>query len=298
MYHEVLRKHIPCWYELSWNKEKVALVLRIHRDFIAWFAKEMGVPIKEWPIVEGLRKTFNFPEFAFDFHSSIGFYSAFKRIGENNDFTEFLLPIPQIKKRTKEICRHCHGKKMDAIIPEEECLWFNGTGKEILMEWSLVKSISGSFTVLTDLFQLYEGSSSASIPQLFTVETMTGTDMWHAGSLGGEFGIALHRWLSTFKDGTTFPEILKAMQIAHRHMFGLHDFEKYGFRSYIYGSGGFIADCPGDACGIHPYDWDSTTRKDKGYMFACHNVDSPAQQLTLLVALAALNDKARKEMKA
>ena len=55
-------------------------------------------------------------------------------------------------------------------------------------------------------------------------------------------------------------------------------------------------DCPGNACGIHPTEVD--LRYDLGgYEFSCHNVDSPAQQMALIVGLAALHDMARKEMK-
>ncbi len=80
-------------------------------------------------------------------------------------------------------------------------------------------------------------------------------------------------------------------------LFGLKDYDKWSFRVSV-GDGFITIDCPGNACGIHP-DHNAGLRieKDEGYEFTCHNVDSPAQQLTLLAGLAALHDKARKEIK-
>ena len=50
---------------------------------------------------------------------------------------------------------------------------------------------------------------------------------------------------------------------------------------------GFLTlECPGDACGI--YLTHHVRYVGQGCEFSCHNVDSPAQSLTLLAGIASL----------
>jgi hypothetical protein len=67
------------------------------------------------------------------------------------------------------------------------------------------------------------------------------------------------------------------------------------FRFEISEKGGLIIDCPGDACGINPSGW-SQISPDRGYKFGCHNVDTPAQQLILLIGLAVLHQEVDKTL--
>lgn len=91
--------------------------------------------------------------------------------------------------------------------------------------------------------------------------------------------------------------MIQAMKTAYKRMFGPDHIDEYSFHAYVAYKGGWLnVGCPGNACGLNPTS-QGVTEKGKGYEFACHNVDTPAQQITLLAGLAALHDKARKEMK-
>lgn len=55
--------------------------------------------------------------------------------------------------------------------------------------------------------------------------------------------------------------------------------------------------CDGDACGLNPsHDYGYDLRHQKGYELFPHNVDTPMQQMVLLVGIAALNCLVRKDM--
>jgi len=286
----ITKENMPCWYELSWQEKEPAIILRIHKDFI----KNLDFKIEELPIVKFLREDFDFNEFSTDFEGDIGFDKVFKRIGEKNRFIEFLIKIPEVKRETNKKCSHCNGSGKDEDL-EQDCFFCEGTGKDYIMDWYPAQVISASFSVLTTLLSFHcETDTSATTSQLLTVETMTREGM-HGGSLNGEISIPLCEWLSSFKDYAEIPEAVQSMITAYRRMFGLRDYQIFDFRFYVRDKGRFIANCPGDACGMHPSDW--YFEKGKGYKFSCHNVDTPMQQITLLASLAALYDKARKNIK-
>ena len=91
--------------------------------------------------------------------------------------------------------------------------------------------------------------------------------------------------------------MVQAMKTAHGYMLGRTE-SSPRFRASVDSSNGWLrVDCPGDACQIYPSHGDDI-KEGRGYEFACHNVDTPAQQLTLLAGLAALHDRVRKELTA
>ncbi len=290
----ITREDIPCWYELSWQAKPPALILRIHRDFL----KGMNINLQKAPIIKSYLKEFAFVEFSCDFERDIGFNRVLKRImkeEEKDGFAAFAAKIPALRKLTNKECGYCEGSRKDSFgeLTERECLYCEGTGRDYIIDWKPAETISASFTVLGMLLGHCENNTSAQFPQLMTVQTVTRRDM-HGGGLGGDIGIPLRQWLVSGCSREDASEISKAMKLAYGKMLGLRFYNDWDFRVDIRESGGLVLDCPGDACGIHPCDWYFT--EGKGYEFSCHNVDTPAQQLTLLAGLAALHDKARKEL--
>ncbi len=286
----IIYENIPCWYEFSWQEKEPAIILRIHQNFIA----NLNVNLQNSPFVKSLLEDFKFKDFSGDFNGDIGFNQAFKHKGEKDGFVEFLVSVPKVKEETAKKCPHCKGSGKEKPYPGK-CIHCGGTGKEYITDWSLATAVSASFTIFTALLRLSEKDTSAVLPQLFTFKTITHKDI-HGGSLSGDISISLCKWLGSFSEGEEISEMVQAMKIAYGYMFGgLKSFDEPSFRAYIRKGGRFTADCPGDACGLHPSDW--YIHEGKGYEFSCHNVDTPMQQITLLAGLAALHDKARKEMK-
>lgn len=286
-FRDITYQNLPCWYELSWDATKPAILLRIHNDFI----KNALVMTESTRLVSFLSKELGFKSFNGDYRSNIGFEEALKHQGEKDDFTEYALNIPQIKKPTDRDCLWCHGSGEDSF-GNEHCLMCSGSGKDHDMDWQAAFAASASLTAFSKLLKFCNEDTSAKVPQLLTIETITERGM-HGGSLGVEISFPLRQWLTQRAGYNSIPEPLQAMMTAYDRMFGLSDFDKYSFKIMAHDDGGLIMDCPGNACGIHPDG--HSKREGRGYELSCHNVDSPAQQLTLISGLAALHDRARKE---
>ena len=291
----ITQESIPCWYELSWRGRKPAILLKVHKDFIASIK-----PISEDAyIVKSLKEEFKFKSFVGSFGGNFGFDNAFIRAGEKGNFVEFVVKIPRVKKWTNEKCSNCQGSGKEMFVgSRRDCLYCEGTGEERVFDWQPAYAISASFTVFTGLTRFPKIETSAPFPQLLTVKTITGREQ-HGGSLGGEYSIPCVNWLaSLFGTGPIIPEMISAMKIAYNRMLGLRKFDQFHFHASVDYKGGWLnVSCPGNACGLNPvhgagYDMD----RGLGYKFDCHNVDTPMQQITLLASLAALHDRARKEL--
>lgn len=286
------RENIPCWYELSWRKTKPAIILRVHKDFI----KNTDSIRDEVPIVVSLKEEFKFASFVGNFDGNFGFDNAFIRRGEKEEFVEFVVEIPRIKDYTGK-CKRCNGTGEDKEL-SMHCIHCGGEGKEYEFNWKLAYTISANFTVFSTFLRFPEKETSSSLIQLMTVQTITQQSS-HGGSLGGDFSVPLCSWMDSLreKEESDIVEMVEAMQTVYRVMFGrLKPYRKWDFRAWVAYEGGWLnTSCPGDACGLHPQHMGP--EKGQGYQFECHNVDNPMQQLTLIASLAALHDKARKEMK-
>ena len=283
-------ENIPCWYEISWLEKRVGILLKIHRDF----ADIMPIIPKDSPIVEYFMKKFEFSRWAGNLKNDFGFDNSFIYQGENGNFIDFLVPIPKVKKYTRKPCSYCNGTGKDIIDEERNCGFCNGTGKRHFIDWHAAQAVSASFNTFLN-FALYPASETSSpFPQLMEIQVATDDGM-HGGSINGEFSIPFYEWLNTFEEGTIFPDVIKAMQITEKRMFGKYD--NFGFRSYILYKGVIGIDVPGTACGIYNSLENIDYGQKRGCKLECHNVDTAMQQIELLVALAVLHDHARKEIK-
>lgn len=288
----ITRENIPCWYELSWRSKKPAIILKIHKDFIA----SMKSISEDVPIVESLKEQFKFNNFIGNFEGNFGFDNAFILTGEKENFVEFIVKIPKVKKWTNEDCSYCYGSGKEIFVDSRrDCYRCEGTGKERIIDWHPAYAISASFSIFTTLARFPRVETSAPFPQLIIINTMIGMGL-HGGSLGGEYSAPFVKWLSSLSG--SIPPMVDAMKISYNRMLGLHKFDQFDFRASIdYENGWLNVSCPGNACGLNPvhgsgYDME----RGLGYEFDCHNVDTSVQQITLLAGLGALNDRARKEL--
>lgn len=284
------RDNLPCWYELSWQKAKPTIKLQAHKDFI----KNTEVVREDAPIVAGFKANFGFSNFVGSFDGNFGFDNAFIHNKETDEFVEFIIKIPEIKKDTGKSCSRCNGSGKEE---DSKCLWCGGTGKEYILNWETAYAVSASFTVFFLLSRLPEKETSSALLQLMTISTATGKGSSGCG-VAGEFSVPLCNWMDSLRENgnPTISEMIEAMQLSHKAMFGhLSEYEKYDFRASVDYEGGWLnTSCPGDACGLNPVHMGP--KKGMGYEFTDHNVDTPSQQIELIASLAALHDKARKEI--
>lgn len=286
---DITYRDLPCWYELSWEETKPAILLRLHQDFI----KDALVMTSETPLVRVLAEELDLKNFNGNFKGDIGFEGALKNQGESGDFTEYAISIPKMKKETDRACRWCNGTGQDSY-DDRVCFSCSGSKHDFNIDWQEAHVVSASLTAFTRLLIYCDKDTSASFPQLLTIETITEVGM-HGGSLSADVSLPLRRFLSLYPGHNTIPEAIKAMETAYNKMFILREFDKYSFKTLVWDDGGLCMDCPGDACGVHPDGYGK--REERGYGLSCHNVDSAVQQLTLIAGLAAIHDKARKEIR-
>lgn len=289
MFKSIMSHFVPCWYELSWRSAPGAIVLRVHSDFV----KKTEVIPQESPIIAGFMEQFGFQTFGGEFTNDFGFDRSFAFKGIRNGFHEFRITLPVVRIFSKWKCRDCRGSGHNKSY-NRMCIACNGKGRENSFDYNRAYAISASFTVFSALaYYLDEAAeTTSSIPQILNVQTVTIRDM-HGGSLSGEYSVFLGRYLSGLPVGTSVEKMVRAMKRAYKIMDqGLGPLPRFG-ASVDSDNGWLNVDCPGDACGLHP---SHGLEDGRGYEFSCHNVDTPQQQLTLLAGLAALHDKARREI--
>jgi len=290
---------MPCLYEIGWRKRIPALILKMHESVV-----ESCPDLRKSIWLPHFIKNFGFQffdQFKCDLLGDLyfGFDCACRKIGEANGFWIFEIPIPQIKKQINEACHYCNGTGESKYLSDGKCLSCDGCGAEVIMDWKKIEAISASLVVFFNLILLRNEKgkeSNSDFPQLILIETMLERKM-HGGSLGGDYSLSLVNFLRSFAPNTEIVEMKNAMILAHRKMFGKKD--KYGIyemeAKVAYENGWLNTSCPGNACGLHPAD-NMGPKKGEGYKFSCHNVDTAAQQITLIAGLAALCDKYRKEV--
>jgi hypothetical protein len=292
-YKWIVRENVSCWYELSWVEKPPAILIRLHKDFV-----EANPAIsKDAPLVKQRIQEFNLSDFCGDLKRDFGFKDApMKNMGLKNDFYEYLVKIPKIKKRTDAPCVSCRGEKKDFF--GDKCHLCGGTGKSYNMDWKATNATSATLNIFFSFAEYVKTETSSPLPQLMTINTCMGKEM-HGGSLGGEFSIPLVKWLrnnsDNFNSQVSVPAIEDAARIAFERMFGKSEYLVSTFRALIL-STGLVISCPGNACEIDPGSY-GPQETDRGYRFGCHNVDTFAQQLSLISGLACLHDLVRKETK-
>lgn len=282
---------MPCWYELSWKDNVVnpAIIVKIHKDLEEKFEEILSTAL----MFESLMKEFKFKFFQGTLGQSFGYENSFKKQLDQNEFACFSVDLPKVKKEETVACGMCHGSG-EGWIAGEECLHCEGKGREHKIDWHDAFAVSASFTVLFKAIFYNELETSAKVPQLLTVQTMTKADM-HGGSLNGMYSIPLVRWLGTIAK-RQIEEMITAMTRAYNFMCESSPNDNRFYARVESSDGWLNVSCPGDACGLNPSHGSLQGRVGRGYQFSCHNVDSPLQQLTLLAGLAALHDKARREI--
>lgn len=286
------RDIIPCWYELSWAAEHKGVILRVHKDFI----RDTPPLSDEAPIIKSYQKQFKFGTFNAGFDRDFGFDGAFLHLGEKDGFVEFFVKLPAFHYFIDKPCERCEGTGKDKF-DDGECLKCGGNGLEHRYEWQELRKVSACFSVFLMLAHYPEVETTAQFPQLMTVRTITDSGM-HGGSLDGEYSLPLARWLASLPENYEIPEMTMVMRQAWEHMNKLSNMDAYQIWNSIASEHGWLnVNVPGDACGLHPAHGGEYDMEDGwGYKFGCHNVDRPDQQLCLLAGLAALHDRARKEI--
>lgn len=282
----LLHENLPRWYSLGWKDKPPRLLISIHKSFLESIRP---YPEGENSIVESLKKKFGFTKFDWSFQKGFGFDDAV-RLVKDREFKVFEAKLPKVFRLTDKVCENCEGTGRDEMRGQK-CLYCEGKKKEHEYIWTSAFAVSASLNLFLESAYYFEESLGTPKNQLLTIQLYTAHGM-HGGELSGTYSPILVRWLKKHQGRIT--EIEDAMRKAYIRMLRRDYLDSLSFRASTDGRGWFLVSCPGDACGLHPTD--HYMRDGYGFQFSSHNVDNPAQQLTLLAGLATLHDKVDNEL--
>lgn len=312
------RENMPCLYDLSFDFVGPAIIVKTHKDFLAQFPN-----FDNSPKIKSLEEKFDLCLFHDGKHGNghFGFGGVFNCQGSEGNFAIFRITIPQVKKPAEKICPLCNGdgrglfgyclkcqgkgklpkvcNRCNGIGHKKDggvCWICQGEGIEFYHDWMPLWQATASLSVFFDLAFLASEKDKAvasDFPQLISIDTAVERQN---NSLDGTYSIPLVNWLISAKPDEV-SDIRDAMISVWQKLFGQTvPCDEYEFSVRIHQRGRVSFSCPGENdCCVY-VSGSENLKIGRGVNFFCHNVDTPAQQLTLLTALAALCGKARREI--
>lgn len=287
----ITKKPVPSWYQISWDAEQRAIVIGLYQDIVS----EVFKGAENWRIVDSLIRNNKFRSFVSKPEEGFGFDDlGLKPIVTADDFQRFALALPAVERLTDQPCSVCHGKKIDEFF-ERDCLYCSGTGRERIVDWSDLKRVAFSLMIFLMRLDDTDEPTKATTQQLMTLTTGYVSDrVQPQAPLGGAYSFPLAKWIS---ETTSLQGVVRAMKDAYSKMF-LRQSVLLGFRAEAMDHGRLHLNLGMNcAClGVRSSSSQGLS-KGEGHEFDSHNVDTLAQQMTLVAGLANLCDQAREELK-
>jgi hypothetical protein len=324
------RETVPCWYDVSFDSENVALIVKIHEDFLP----QMRV-VSQDSTIPRLMKGYGFTNFCSDFSAEIfGFDGSLKNLGSENHFLKLSAHIPELEIFRMQVCLWCQGHKKDMLFggtcqncrgkgiekvtkvclrcngqtgegiffPMEDCYACKGRGKvfDSTFDWKPFHAICATLRVLFGVlcFGIEKDKLTlCPLPQLLTIESYIDKE-WPSAPLGGTYSRVLVEWLATLVSSNSqawvnLMPLQDAMERTWRKAQGhFNDLDRMQIWAMVRKNGWFSINCPGDRTGLIMEN--NRYSHIEGSRFYDHNLDTCIQQLTLLSGLGALCDLARK----
>ncbi len=256
---QVSKRALPCYYKLGWDSDLPGFVFGIRNELIPRMY-ELLTP--NTPIIGILKQDqgLDLAEFVPPTEDEWGFGPSIKRIGQDEDFTNFQAQIPSGLPGISSFRR----RSIDLSVSLNLLTSFLNYEQELLPP-ILAESQLISFTMKTE-----------------------GVFM-HGFALWVHLSKALVDWLRSFEHGCNLTDVEKAM-IQVRRVLRPDDTRsdveiRYNFSAEFTKPCWINLSVPGNACGLDPCEYED---ERKGYKLSPHNTDSPVQQLSLLAGVAKL----------
>jgi hypothetical protein len=272
-YYEIREKNIPAWYELS--LDNLCLIIHLPKTTLDQMKKFLT---DETPIVKALgsRRNMRLLPFVSAVEEKWGFGSVIMtEAGIRPDWVQMKLILPLIGRPLRE-------EKNDKIA---------------VCNWPLAFSAAATLKLIFEVLVAFPAETTISSSQLTVIEGMNVA----ADLNGGAFSVLLSRRLIEWirkqigqGDWLNDEKTAKTMRDSFYFMFppednGLFDSE---FHVWVRRPKWLNLSVPGNACGLDPEDY-SNPDSHNGYSLLPHNVDTPLQQLSILIGLAKIHELAR-----
>ena len=283
-------KVFPCWYELSFLKEEMLILLRIHQDFAKNFSP---IPYKG-RVAEMYAAQYGFSTFSGNLRENFGFNGSLIYRGKKDQFVEFAIEIPRVKWLGDNDCVECGGSgKRKKPFEEGRCGYCQGLGKQIEDDWKTPLAISASLKLLFDMMdQPPKTDTSASIPQLMTIRLAIGQGQ-SKSLIWTDCSAPVCNWLLSREDNADITEVNEVVEAVYNKMI-FYKKDSRLFSAYVHDGHRPYLRCDGGAVftdGMH------VMRKDEDFRLTSDEIDNPAMQLALLAGLAKLCDMIRNDRK-
>ena len=179
-----------------------------------------------------------------------------------------------------------------------ECVHADDTAHQ--RTWQHAKGVSTSISWLLDAADYVSQNSTppSNHSQLLQVQLgiMLDRHTMVSAPISAGFSPQLRNWLRENMGEKVRQKISQWMENAYLRMFGqqtVDSFDKHHLGLFIRDQNWITFKCPGDRCDLYP-NCTSVRTNHQGWEFIDHNVDTPMQQLTLLIGVASLATLAQK----
>lgn len=293
MMGSALGKHgsLPFHYGLHWQEDPPAIVVRARTEAISDIVR--CYPPRMYPDMLSsyqFKKIARFPDEGFGFDDTI-------QVRVEKDTHIFTAPIPKIESMTENMCGRCKGKRIEDQY-DRRCFECHGTGHEIVMDWQKSYALAVSLSELFEFLNIpmyAESLSESAENQLMEIRMIFSRDGDYArNGIGCQLSVECARWIrdafpSEGSEKLATP--LTAMRKAYTSFFLPSSYML--FESRVSDGAPYFV-CPGQCCCLGKSGSvrvDEEIMRGYGYCLDDHNVDTPAQSITFLAALAALHDQ-------
>lgn len=289
----IMWESMPRWFGLSWDPKMVAIRIRLHRDVPlpqeAWDRTRQKLDDLRWNQWSQWR---DLPPLNTDFSKGWFGLGEILKIVQHPEYIEFVGKIPRVHIKSRWLCSLCKGQKVDAS--GESCFDCAGTGRGFYDNLRRADALAISIGILLNPIEYNDVGVGSQESQLLTVH-FTMPD--HTAAVGGMVSSAFHRWAHQYPPSTRFADVEEAMKAADARMKG----KSYAsiikrFRAEIYSEKHHFSL---DQCFMGGV-WggpDDGINDSIGYHFYSKDLYTSADQLTFLAGLAALHDRADREIK-
>ncbi len=271
-------------YDLTWRKGTGRIEIAFPLDMAEYLPKLDN----DTPIVRWLREDLEIDsEFNGEYLNGFGFGNGLYRELSKG----MIIYSPRLPRYKMETCSNCKGSgRHDPIFGDEKCFCCNGTGNEAKTQWRDILILRANLKLLFEAlnYDEYSIGKGAKVPDMRIKLTVAKPDM-HSASIQIPFKETVLLWLQGISENKRIEikEVNNAMIKAGDLMSKVREFTKHSFQTYCQ-NGSLVMNVPGNATGIYLGSFEGFPDT-----MNCHNMDTGAQQLSILAGLAQLHSMFR-----
>jgi len=280
--YDLLEQNLPQLYALSFDGA-------LHVKVPIKYAVQVEDLVSQNYLTESIRQELDLAEFVLSGQSQKllplfgadsleewGYGGSFQ-LAQLPDYFEWIVPMID--------CRVWEERNL-----EHERLFPNIEDYNLRYDYSRLFVAACSMWVLLSSLNFVDIDEDDGPRQLLNINSMNFELGMSGCSMSAVISERLCRWLENLSDNSAKSKIGSAMRLAYEQMMGRNEYLDHQNCVRMRQPQWIFLDTVGNACGLFPDDY--TVYEGRGYKLLPHNVDTPAQQMTLVCGLAKLYELA------